>query len=186
MAQTNAEVVGEEHGAVTTIAHCSETEEISRPSQLTEFSGGTRPSADVDKPPLRHTAGFGTSAVQHRFGNAKAGFDKAVFSSPDAFRAVLDEHNLPEHPIVVDTSGDRGDSFEFGAYVWVNTRVLLITKYNPLTGRQVQTRDTHVADPGLAHYIGIEGESSAVDALATTISRRLTNGSQTTGERRYI
>jgi hypothetical protein len=170
----------------TKIAHCTEETRESIPTQLAQFSDGDPCIDEFQGPPLELDAGFGPSSISHRFANAKAGFDNAAFAGPESFKKILDEHNLSEQPIVIDTGRDEYDLFEYGAYVWVNTEVLLVTKYNPLTGRCVKPFECQSPEPGAAHYIGIEGEKPAVESLYQTISSRLSNGSGVKGERRYI
>lgn len=168
------------------VAHCANREPETVPTQFTQFEDGEQASVGSEKPPLKIAEGFGANTISHRFGSAQVGVDKAAFASADAFAAILEEHDLPEQPIVVDTSGDNREPFEFRAYVWVNNEVLLVTKYNPLTGRGVTMHDCQLPEPGLAHYMGIEGTNPAVTALTKTVSRRLSNGYVEYGERGYI
>jgi len=169
-----------------TIAHCSPPKREAVPTQLTEFADGAPSVEGHERPPLKLEPGHGSSRICHRHGTYKSGFDKAAFGSPETFATILDEHTLPRQPIVVDTSREGRDLFEHGAYVWVNNRVLLVSKYNPLTGRAVKMRSSQTRDPGKAHYLGLEGERAAVTSLAVNLSRRLQNGYRVDGERRYI
>lgn len=169
-----------------TIAHCSRSKRGAVPTQLEQFADGTPSVEACDRPPLKLEPGMGSSRICHRHGTYKSGFDKAAFGSPETFAKILDEHSLPRQPIVVDTTPEDRELFEYGVYVWVNDRVVLVSKYNPLTGRAVKMHSCQSPDPGKAHYIGLEGERAAVTSLADTLSQRLQNGYRVDGERRYI
>jgi hypothetical protein len=168
------------------LAHCTDDTREAIPTQLAQFADGEPCVDDVQGPPLELGPTGGPSSISHRFGQYEVGFDKVGFAGRESFQEILDEHNLPDQPIVIDTSPSRADIFEYGAYVWCNSKLLLVSKYNPLTGKAVKMYDCQTVKPGRAHYIGLEGERTPVEELANTISRRSQHADRADGERRYI
>jgi len=147
------------------------------PTNLTEFQDGEVPERDGDQPGLKVETKDDSHRVQrkvrHRFGSAGASFDGIDFtgSHGEAFAKILDQFDLGREPTVVEMYPENDSSVRY--YVWHNQRVLIVCGNNPLTG---ETGKEIMAsrEKGHAHYVGIEGERTTVDAVRKELAKRAT------------
>ncbi len=100
---------------------------------------------------------------------AKYGFDLTGFGSVKKFKDVLKENNLKSKGRKAcksfKTVVGRRTSCQ---HQWKNKDLKLVTKVNPITGEADYTKNKEF---GYAGYVGIEGESKAVEKLAKSIKK---------------
>lgn len=121
-----------------------------------------------------------------KYQGCEAGFDLTDFHSKKQFQKILEQHNLKSGYKRVKTGEDVDGNTRY-KYTWSNSKVLLVTKHNPLTGKaSVPSYRFAEEKPGRAGYIGIEGKCSAVKALADDIKEMGSYKAFDPSNRQYI
>lgn len=102
------------------------------------------------------------------------GFDLTDFSTAKKFKGLLRRHKLAKYKRVKKVL-DWKDNIWYYMYTWSTKEgdLKLVTGNNPITGR-FSSPKARQTEKGYASYMGIEGNSKKVKALAKDIKKTAT------------